>query len=86
MFPIEYGTWHGDIAKLRTHAPTILGVGGMNKNVLAQDQDAVDQEIERLRPLVKLGGYIPCPDHLLPQGTKFELVKYYVSRIKTILD
>lgn len=86
MFPIEYGTWEGDIEKIRKVAPSLLGVGGMNKNVLSLDKDAVDKEIERLKPLVKLGGYIPCPDHRLPPGTKFELVQYYTSKIKEILD
>lgn len=86
MFPIEYGTWEGDIGKIRKAAPTLLGIGGMNKNVLSLDKDAVDKEIERLRPLVKLGGFIPCPDHRLPEGTKFELVKYYTSRVKTLLE
>ncbi|MDD4120042.1 MAG: uroporphyrinogen decarboxylase family protein [Clostridia bacterium] len=86
MFPIEYGTWELDIKKVREVAPTLYGVGGMNKNVLSKDKAAVDEEIERLKPLVKLGGYIPCPDHLLPQGTKFELVKYYTSQVKKILD
>lgn len=85
MFPIEYGTWQLDIAKVREVAPTLLGVGGMNKNILSKDFDAVDEEIERLKPLVKLKGYIPCPDHRLPQGTKFELVKYYTEQIKKIL-
>ena len=86
MFPIEYGTWELDIKKIRNIAPTLYGVGGMNKNVLSQDKDAVDREIERLKSLVKLGGYIPCPDHRLPPGTKYELVKYYISKIKQILD
>lgn len=86
MFPIEYGTWELDITKVREVAPTLYGIGGMNKNVLAKDEAAVDKEIERLKPLVKLGGYIPCPDHRLPQGTKFELVKYYITKIKKILE
>lgn len=86
MFPIEYGTWQADIKKIRETAPTLYGIGGMNKNVLSEDEAAVDREIERLRPLVKLGGYIPCPDHRLPSGTKFELVKYYTRKIKQILD
>lgn len=86
IFPIEYGTWHLDIAKIREVAPTVYGIGGMNKHVLSMDKAAVDAEIERLKPLVNLGGYIPCPDHLLPPGTKWELVQYYTSEIKKILD
>ena len=36
----------------------------------------MDAEIERLKPLVDLGGYIPCPDHRIPPDAKYELVAY----------
>ena len=39
---------------------------------------------ERLKRLVSLGGFIPCPDHRLMPGTKFELVQYYAEEIKKI--
>jgi uroporphyrinogen decarboxylase len=45
---------------------------------------AVETEIERLRPLVELGGYIPCPDHRIPEDCKFELVQYYCERMRAI--
>ena len=32
-------------------------------------------EIERLKPLVDLGGYIPCPDHRIAPDAKFDLVR-----------
>jgi hypothetical protein len=34
------------------------------------DYAAIDKEIERLKPLVDLGGYIPCPDHRIPPHCK----------------
>ena len=34
--------------------------------------------------LVAMGGFIPCPDHRLMPGTKFELVQYYAEEIKKI--
>lgn len=83
MFPIEVGTWEASIAPWREqYGKALLGVGGMNKNVLALDRAAVDREIERLRPLVELGGYIPCPDHRLPPGAEWDLVKYYCDRMR----
>ena len=38
---------------------------------------AIDAEIERLKPLVALGGYIPCPDHRIAPDAKWDLVRYY---------
>lgn len=54
----------------------------MNKHVLTYDKAAVDKEIERLKPLVALGGYIPCLDHRLPPDTKWEVTQYYCERMK----
>ena len=67
MFPIEVGTWEASIAPWRErYGKALRGVGGMNKNVFARDRAAVDAEVRRLKELVQLGGYIPCPDHRLP--------------------
>ena len=62
----------------------MLGVGGMDKTALRVDKAAVDKEIERMKRLASLGGFIPCPDHRLMPGTKFELVQYYAEEIKKI--
>jgi uroporphyrinogen decarboxylase len=62
----------------------ILGVGGMDKTAFRKNKAAVDAEIERLKGLVALGGFIPCPDHRLMPGSKFELVQYYAEEIKKI--
>lgn len=85
MFPIEVGTWDASIAPWRNqYGRELLGVGGMNKNVFARDRAAVDEEIKRLRSLVALGGYIPCPDHRLAPDAKWELVKYYCERMRDV--
>lgn len=83
MFPIEVGTWDANIAPWReTYGKDLLGVGGMNKNVFAKDRQAIDAEVERLAKLVELGGYIPCPDHRIPPGAEWDLVKYYCEKMR----
>jgi uroporphyrinogen decarboxylase len=83
MFPIEVGTWNGNLAPWRKqYGRTVKGVGGMNKTVFAHDQAALDAEIERLKPLVALGGFIPCPDHRLAPDAKWDLVRYYCDRMR----
>jgi uroporphyrinogen decarboxylase len=85
MFPIEVGTWGATLAPWREkYGRQLRGVGGMNKHVFAEDYAAVDAEIQRLKPLVELGGFIPCPDHRIPPTAKWENVQYYCDRMKRI--
>lgn len=85
MFPIEIGVWGDQFEPARKkYGKGMLGVGGMDKTALRKDKKAVDVEIERIRRLASMGGFIPCPDHRLMPGTKFELVQYYAEEIKKI--
>jgi hypothetical protein len=85
MFPIEVGTWHASLAPWREeYGKGLLGVGGMDKKVFAYDYAAIDGEVERLRPLVELGGYIPCPDHRIPPDARWENVQYYCQRMREV--
>ena len=85
MFPIEVGTWNASIKPWReAYGKELRGVGGMNKNVLARDFKAVDEEIERLKPLVDMGGFIPCPDHRLPPNAEWDNTRYYCDQMRKI--
>lgn len=85
MFPIEVGTWGANIKPWREkYGKDLGGVGGMDKKVFAYDYAAVDAEIERLKPLVELGGYIPCPDHRIAPDAKWENVKYYCDKMNKV--
>ena len=83
MFPIEVGTWDASIKPWRErYGRELRGVGGMNKNAFARDRAAVDAEVERLKPLVALGGYLPCPDHRIAPDAEYDLVRYYCDRMR----
>lgn len=85
MFPIEVGTWNASIGPWRAqYGRELRGVGGMNKTVFARDYQAVDEEIERLKPLIAMGGYIPCPDHRIAPDAKFEVVQYYCEKMQNL--
>jgi len=78
MFPIEVGTWNASLTPWRQqYGNEIRGVGGMNKVVFSRGYEDIRVEIERLRPIVELGGFIPCPDHRIPPDAKWENVQYY---------
>ncbi len=85
LFPIEVGVWGDQFEKARNKfGKELLGIGGMDKTALRKDKTAVDAEIERMTRLASMGGFIPCPDHRLMPGSKFELVQYYAEEIKKI--
>ncbi|MDD6262668.1 MAG: uroporphyrinogen decarboxylase family protein [Clostridiales bacterium] len=85
MFPIEVGTWNASIGPWRQkYGRALRGVGGMDKRVFAMDYAAVDAEIERLRPLVEMGGFIPCPDHRIPPDAKWDNILYYTDKFRKV--
>jgi len=56
----------------------------MDKRVFAQDRAAVRAEVERLKGLMDLGGYIPCPDHRIAPDADFDLVRYYCDLMRSL--
>ncbi len=87
MFPIEVGTWSASIQPWREkYGRDLRGVGGVNKHIFGMDYPAIDGEIDRLRPLVELGGYIPCPDHRLPIEARWENVQYYCEKMRRVFS
>jgi len=82
MFPIEVGTWNASIEPWREkYGRELRGVGGVRKQVFAEGFAFVDAEIERLKPLVALSGYIPCPDHRIPPNAEWDTVRYYCDHM-----
>ncbi len=85
MFPIEVGTWRASLEPWRTkYGRTVRGVGGMDKVIFSRDRAAVDAEIERLKPIIALGGFIPCPDHRIAPDAEWDLVRYYTERLRSL--
>ena len=85
MFPIEVGTWGASIKPWREkYGKELRGVGDMDKKVFAYDYAAIDAEVERLKALVELGGYIPCPDHRIAPDAKWDNVLYYCEKMHKI--
>ncbi|MCX7014464.1 MAG: hypothetical protein NTW86_18260 [Candidatus Sumerlaeota bacterium] len=85
MFPIEVGVWDASIEPWRKqYGRELRGVGGMNKKIFARDHATIDAEIERLRRLVDLGGFLPCPDHRIAGDAEWDNVRYYCDRMHEV--
>jgi len=59
--------------------------GGVDKRALAAGPDAIDRELERIRPAVEAGGCIPAVDHSVPPDVSWENFQYYLKRRAELL-
>jgi uroporphyrinogen decarboxylase len=83
MFPLEYGSWEYSFKTLREKfGRELRGIGNVNKNVFSMDRKAVDREVDRVKRLVDLGGFVPCPDHRIAPDAEWDLVTYYCERMR----
>lgn len=83
-FPLEAA--HTDAFRLREEfGNRVLLLGGVDKTALIAGKKSIDREIERLRPLVEQGRYIPCLDHRVPADVTFEHYLYYLEKKQALL-
>ena len=84
-FPIEIGSWQADPMQYRRKYGRKLRIfGGIDKRELTKGRAAIDAEIRRRIPLMKEGGFVPLPDHLIIPGTPLADYKYYLDRIREL--
>ncbi len=58
--------------------------GGFPKEALIAGPEAVDREIERLRPLMEEGGFVPALDDMVPPEVPWATYRHYVERMKSL--
>ena len=79
MFPLEVA--HNDGYEIKRRFGSKVAIRGyFDKRALIAGGEAIDREFERLKPLLKGGGFIPHTDHLVPPDVSWENYLYYRRR------
>jgi uroporphyrinogen decarboxylase len=60
-------------------------MGGIDKRVLATSHSAIDEELQRIKGVIKKGRYIPTLDHLVPDNVPWENYRHYARELKEII-
>ncbi len=68
-----------DINLIRSMYPDFVMVGGYDKMVMNQGEDAIRAEFERILPVMQRGRYIPSVDHQTPPGVSLEQYRVYLK-------
>ncbi len=85
QFPIEVGPWKGDAMKFRRqYGKDLRIIGNFDKLTLEDSREAVLAEIDRLKPLMRDGGFMMMPDHLITPGVSLEDYKWYIEQVREL--
>ena len=85
MFPIEPGTWKATPEHMRRKFGKDLRIiGGYDKLALEKGRAAIDAELDRHIDLMKEGGFVLMPDHIITPGVPLEDYKYYLNRVRKL--
>jgi uroporphyrinogen decarboxylase len=85
QFPVEIGTWQADpMALRRKFGRELRIIGGIDKLQLEKGSAAIESEIELRVPLMKDGGFIPMPDHLITPDTSLADYKHYLNCMREL--
>jgi uroporphyrinogen decarboxylase len=85
LFPIEPGTWGATPEHFRERFGKELRIiGGYDKLALEKGKGAIKAEVEKHIPLMKEGGFLMMPDHLITPDTPLENYQYYIELIREL--
>ncbi len=84
LYPFEVQAGMDALAVRRKYGKQLRIWGGVDKRALAQGPAAIDAEMERIRPLIAEGGYIPHTDHSIPPDVSFANFQYYTRRLAEV--
>ncbi|MCG2658697.1 MAG: uroporphyrinogen decarboxylase family protein, partial [Kiritimatiellae bacterium] len=85
MFPIEIEAGCDPYAWRRKHGRELRLQGGIAKAPLVEGGRAIDRELERIRPLLEQGGYIPQLDHLVPPDISYKNFCEYLEKKRKLI-
>jgi hypothetical protein len=71
-----------DIAAIRQQHPNFKMIGGFDKTIMHLGPDAMRAEFDRLLPVMRTGGFIPCVDHQTPPDVSLDNYRAYVQLLK----
>jgi uroporphyrinogen decarboxylase len=84
LYPFEVQAGMDVLEVRRRYGRELRIWGGVDKRALARGPAAIDAELERVRPLMAEGGYIPHTDHTCPPDISFADFCYYVNRLNQV--
>lgn len=85
MSPMEVAAGTNGIAWRKEFGKVLRMEGHVDKRALAAGGNAIDKELERIRPLLEDGGYIPHVDHRTPPDVSYKNYCLYLEKKRKLI-
>jgi uroporphyrinogen decarboxylase len=85
MFPLEVAAGCDPYAWRAEFGKDLRMRGAIAKAPLVAGGSAIDAELERVRPLLDQGGYVPHLDHLVPPDISYDNYRRYLDRKRKLI-
>ncbi len=86
MFPIEVRGGSDPVAMRAQFGRELLLMGGFDKMAYYRGDAGIDAELQRLKPTVDEGGFIPFCDHRVPADVPLDAYLWYLKRKREIYN
>ncbi len=77
--PIEVAAGHDIVDFRRRFGKNMAYRGGVDKRAMAKGGRVIEEEIKRIEPVIRDGGFIPSCDHGVPSDVSWDNFVYYVK-------
>ncbi len=85
LWPLERASDQDPVRLRKKFGKSLRLWGGVDKRVLAQGPDAIDDHLRAMQPLVMEGGYIPTVDHTVPPDVSWANFQHYMHSKEKLL-
>jgi uroporphyrinogen-III decarboxylase len=85
MFPAEVAAGCDMYAWRKEFGRELRLKGGIAKTPLVEGGKAIDRELERIKPMLEQGGYIPHLDHLVPPDISYRNYQEYLEKKRKLI-
>lgn len=86
MFPAEVHAGSDPCLMRDRYGKRVRIWGGVDKMKLGDDKASIDRELERIRPYVEQGAFIPTVDHRVPANITLTNYLYYLDRKRALFN
>lgn len=86
MFPIEVRAGSDPVAMRERFGRELRLCGGFDKMAYYKGAEGIEAELQRLKPTVDQGGFIPFCDHRVPADVPYEAYLWYLKRKRELYN
>jgi uroporphyrinogen decarboxylase len=85
LWPLERASDQDPVRLRQKFGKSLRLWGGVDKRILAEGPQAIDDHLHTMLPLIEEGGFIPTVDHTVPPDVSWSNFQYYMKSKEKLL-